>query len=477
MDTSTHAHLFALLAQGRTPLSPATARGILHWAKGKKDANVLAALARRDDIPEDVLEALGKEKHARVKIAYLSRKDRSTEELTEAVAGEKRVTVLKAIAESPEASEMLLVALASSENAQVRLAVMTNEATPPATAGRLLERAYADKDVDSWRLRGIIAHRPALHEHAVLAVGRTLPVTVNTLAGTLGEGVLRSDHLSPEAQMHLVTAGVEPLLKAASRNTWQIESILNMIVRRAVLDAAVVERLEELLNTYTSSLSPTGLRALKAALADRSNVSATGVVDSLEVARSGRPEQLAELAERLLTDEPGTERKAVANALGTNPDTPTKSLVAILELMDTADLQTAASTRCEDAEALLAIYSHAPNLVQPTSFDGLGEDRTRVANAVARALAAKPQDNHTMWKWRAISASDALDDEGVALVPWAAVPTALSGAGPETAKRFEALLASVGEDKDTWEIFTTVGATHPGSLGELLESTRLLAGK
>lgn len=470
------------LVSDRAPLAPAVARAALRSGRQGGNEELLAALARRSDLPADVIDSLGQERGAKVRAAWLARPDLSSERLDAAVADETRTTVLAAVASSPEASREVLAALVAGAKPKVCSAVAANPAAPDELRLGALAALEPGWDKLGWSakraLAAAVVEAPGLADH--LASNSSVSELLDAVGGGVG--------LSPEGQAVFLrrlvcsrldrAAAAEP--KAAAELVTQAQRWATRLAGCPVLGAAAHAALSKLVADGSLG-SGYGVGEISRQLARWSGGQGGGGAGELVTARSSRdPEVLAGLARsvagRSKTHQVSTDsNRRLALALTENPAAPAQAVADVMHLVGANAIVAALDARAggpEEVALYLALCRATPSFLYNTI--GRFAEPAPVVRALLDSFVAEVGERRQR-ALAAVVASDALDGEGVAACPWDALAGG-AGLGRRGRAHLGRLLEEgLGEDPGAWETFMVLGASSTSAVGELVHLARMAA--
>lgn len=479
--------VYNVLALSPQHLSEGVIRGIHRWAKQHKDVALLTTLASRPDLPQDVLAALAKEPHAKVRVAYLSRPDRTPEELAAAVAKEKRVTVLTAVAESSEASAGLLQALGQVENAKVRRALLENPNTPKPTAKEALQAAWEKDELDPWNSAALLGRRGDLHELASECLS-ALASKRQGAASFLGNEVLLSTQLSPAAQARIAQTVIAEQVERAAKapqygSSYTLDRIITTFLARGVLAPEALEVVKRTVKSPAANVVFTTkqLTAHQRLINERSGAAhevdeAQQLIDEARTTKDpARAQELgARLSAEIEAERATLEVVAAAEALCRNAAASDETILPLLKAVGRGTLPEILKERKTSREVVVEILDRNIRYLSGGAVEHLEDPRSVVYELAVRA--SKRGVDRTAWL--VLLDSEHLDTEGLRLLPWA-LTEGLSPWGNQsqrTVKMLSELLDEVlGDDEKRWEVFATLAEGTNASVGELLETAKMLA--
>lgn len=500
-------------AQSPANLPPHLEEAMVRWALAHKDSSyssdVLVSLCRRESILDSTDKALSKVQVASVKAAWLSRPGRSAELLSSLLGKEKRATVLVSIAQSANASEDVLAALAGDSRPSVVWAVLSSPNASSAVKAKALVNAscasQAFKNYDNIQLfRRLVAELPSSHE--MIALKSSEPLALKLL--------LSSSSLSPAAQsalaQKLVIDRIDSALEHVNRYYYYSAGTPEEVFADGsrVLDftglpdevrTKVANELTRLYQAICVKTQPYGPRSsvfsdevltkIKLFAGDDSErkkaaQEAEAQAARLALAAVGSAEEVEPIALALITSLEKDSRRVysdrstllpLTSALLSNPSLPPELLLRLVKLH---------SPRAISLDALFKTFipRHASGValnlaarlcfsystVLPSNLPSLVDDFEGVVKEYL-SLYELSQPGHERTLEIFMGTSALINERTVCMVPSAAVlahPVALS---------MNLISDALGSDPAAWQTFEVLASSFTGSFGDLLAAAKALS--
>jgi hypothetical protein len=183
-------------------VDPEMQRQVYRHGTRRGDHSLLAALAARPDLIDELDRTLGEIDAALVKVAWASRANRTEEDLLKLVVGEKRVKVLAALASREDVPDQLYSAIAEFGRGSSLEALMSNQKVSPETketAARRFGSEFSAKTKVTSATQGMLSTDPAVAD--IIAASTQNFLLASAALTAAGPGA------SKDAQRNAVTLG------------------------------------------------------------------------------------------------------------------------------------------------------------------------------------------------------------------------------------------------------------------------------
>lgn len=491
-----------ILAQKEESFSPTLMLKIWNEAEKAKEVSLMADIALRSDMPDEVLKKAKAKKEILIKIAYLSRKNISKEELREALTTEVRAGVLSGVFENIE----LEVAKA---NIDIFFDHFKKKPTKALAEAMLLKVDAVGDDFAALIVSELASKERSLTDDQGRGYRKLLvkairskvyleKVVTNLSEQTLESNALEFVRVNGTSEV-IIDKVVEATIKRYQTEAKTMSDSPNNYYRRICY--TIARNAESLLQENNVLLGEKVIKALDefpipdeesskliASYIDRFNKFKAGdTSEEIEIASTGGPEMIIDLLSKVDKNNTVLSENDILVYIAKNPNSD-KIIGKLMDYSDRYAREDIYSRILGVASTKLFIHlylSRFDEMVKLDNWKSLGgeSDGTKLLVASFANEFMHPTDEDTYSNsYRARSAGYELIDyvkdfETLKALPWSFLTDILHSSYyyNDRIKKVSALVASTLDSYNTiggsWDTFSVIAEGFQGSLAELAETS------